>query len=56
MRSANRDDVQKIVRAASLMFFDLHLRKNNSSMENLTTSGLEKYLHGAIDSVEVRSK
>lgn len=56
MRSANRDDVQKVVRAASLMFFDLHLKQEQSTSEKLTTTGLENYLHGAIDSVEVRAK
>lgn len=56
IRSANRDDVQKVVRAASLMFFDLHLKQEQSTSEKLTTAGLENYLHGAIDSVEVRTK
>jgi predicted dienelactone hydrolase len=56
MRSANRNDVQRVVRAASLIFLNSHLRKENSSNEDLTTSVLEKYLRGAIDRVEVRSK
>ena len=56
IRSANREDVQPIVRAATLMFFNTHLKNDTSAAGNLTTSGLQKYLRGAVNSAEVRSR
>ncbi len=56
LRSANRNDVQKIVRAATLQFFDLHLKSDATAVRDLSTQGLQKYLQGVVDSVEVRSK
>lgn len=56
LRSANREDVQPLVRAATLLFFNTHLKADASSTGILTTNGLQMYLRGAIDSVEVRSK
>lgn len=56
IRSPNRNDVQKVVRAATLLFFDNHLKPNQIGMHELTTEGLRKYLHGMVDDVEVRSK
>jgi len=56
IRSANRNDVQKIVRASTLLFFDMHLKSNSTATSEPSTQGLQKYLQGAVDSVEVRSK
>jgi predicted dienelactone hydrolase len=56
LRSANREDVQPVVRAATLLFFNTCLKADASAAETLTTKGLQKYLRGAVDSVEVRSK
>lgn len=56
VRSANREDVQPIVRAATLLFFNTHLKGDTSAAGNLTTSGLQKYLRGAVNGAEVRSR
>ena len=56
LRSGNRQDVQPLVRAATLLFFNVHLKRDTSSEEALTTNALQGYLRGAVDSVEVRSK
>jgi hypothetical protein len=56
LRSANRGDVQPIVRAAALLFFNSSLKADSSAAGKLTTNGLQKYLRGAVDSVEVRGK
>lgn len=54
--SPNRSDVQSIVRAATLLFFQAHLKGDAAAATQLTTDGLKPYLHGKIDNVEVRSK
>jgi predicted dienelactone hydrolase len=54
--SPNRKDVSKIVRAASLMFFNYHLKNDQNSIYLLSTSGLTPYLSNVINGVEVRSK
>lgn len=56
LRSSNREDVQPLVRAATLLFFNAHLKADTSAAETLTTHSLQKYLRGAVNSVEVRSK
>ncbi len=56
IRSANREDVQPIVRAATLLFFNTYLKADTSVAGNLSTNGLQKYLRGAVDGVEVRSR
>lgn len=55
-RSANREDVQAVVRVASLSFFNTYLKADRLAAENLTTRGLQAYLRGNVDKVEVRSK
>jgi predicted dienelactone hydrolase len=54
--SPNRDDAQPIVRTATLLFFNAHLKADPAAAEKLTTDGLKPYLRGAVDSVEVRRK
>jgi len=56
IRSPNRNDVQRVVRAATLLFFDMHLKSKSTAASELSTQGLKKYLQGAVDSVEVRTK
>lgn len=56
LRSANRGDVQPIVRVATLLFFNTYLKADTSAAGNLTSNGLQKYLRGPVNSVEVRSK
>lgn len=54
--SSNRADVQTLVRAATLFFFNGCLKLDNSSEKILTTEGLKPYLREAVSSAEVRSK
>ncbi len=56
LRSANREDVQTVVRAATLAFFNTCLKADSLAAEKLSTRGLQTYLRGSVDSVEVRSK
>jgi predicted dienelactone hydrolase len=56
LRSANREDVQRVVRAATLLFFNAHLDPAAAGGDPLDTEGLQRYLRGAIDGVEVRSR
>jgi predicted dienelactone hydrolase len=54
--SPNRDSVQKVVRAASLLYFNYYLKGDTNALNMITTNGLEKYLSGKVSSVEVRNK
>jgi predicted dienelactone hydrolase len=54
--SPTRDDVQPIVRASTLLFFDLHLKGNAEPAKQLTSAALKPYLRGAVSTVEVLSK
>lgn len=54
--SATRPDVQRVVRAAILLFFNLHLKDFKSEEPFLTTDGLKPYLQGGIKSLEMRSR
>lgn len=56
LRSANREDVQPIVKVAAVSFFNAHLKGDSSAAGNLTTTALQKYLRGTVNSVEVRSR
>jgi predicted dienelactone hydrolase len=54
--SANRADVQKVVRAAGLLFFNSCLKKDPSATDNLTISGLKPYLGGAVSNLTFQRK
>ncbi|OGV39907.1 MAG: hypothetical protein A2020_15940 [Lentisphaerae bacterium GWF2_45_14] len=54
--SKTRPDVQRIVRAAMLLFFEAHLKSDSSAEKLLTTEGLSPYCHGQINKLELRSK
>ena len=54
--SSNRADVQTLVRAATLLFFNGCLKLDKSSEKLLTSEGLTQYLKGAITGAEVRRK
>ncbi|MFM7858451.1 MAG: alpha/beta hydrolase family protein [Flammeovirgaceae bacterium] len=56
MKSKNRKEVQKVVRAATLMFFNQHLKNDALSKNQINTDGLKPYLSGKVNAVEVRSK
>lgn len=56
MESSNRADVQTLVRASTLLFFNGCLKGDKSSEKILTTEGLTQYLKGAITGAEVRRK
>ena len=56
LSSDSRGDVQPIVRAATLLFFNDYLKADASAASLLTTRHLQKYLRGVVDSVEVRSR
>ena len=54
--SKTREDVQPIVRAATLAFLDLHLKGDAAAAARLTASGLNPYLRGSVDRVDVLVK
>ena len=56
MSSPTREDVQPIVRAATLLFFNANLKADSESAKRLTGDVLKPYLHGAVNHVEVLSK
>lgn len=53
---SGKDAVQKVVRPATLLFFNLHLKGDQSAEELLTEAGLKPYLSGSANKVEVRKK
>jgi predicted dienelactone hydrolase len=54
--SAARDDAQPVARAATLLFFRAHLRKEEPAMKLLTAEALRPYCRGKVDSLEVLEK
>ena len=54
--SSSREDVQPVVRAATLLFFNAYLKGDSSARKALTSAGLKPYLRGSVDTVEVMSK
>jgi predicted dienelactone hydrolase len=54
--SPTREDVQPVTRAATLLFFNAHLKGDTGAASNLTQAGLQPYLRGAVDHVEVLTK
>lgn len=54
--SRARADVQPVVRAATLLFFNAYLKGDASARKALTSDGLKPYLRGSVNTVEVLSK
>jgi len=54
--SPTRADVQPIVRAASLLFFDSQLRGSAEAAMRFTSDGLRPFLRGGVTGVKVRAK
>jgi hypothetical protein len=54
--SPTREDVQPVTRAATLLFFETHLRGDAEAGKRLTQAGLRPYLKGKINQVEVLAK
>lgn len=54
--SPTRDDVQPVTRAATLLFFDTHLKGDADAAKRLTQAGLRPYLKGKVNRVEVLQK
>jgi predicted dienelactone hydrolase len=54
--SPTREDVQPVVRAATLSFFDAHLKGLPDAAKQITSDALKPYLRGAVDHVEVQTK
>jgi predicted dienelactone hydrolase len=54
--SPTRNDVQPLTRAATLLFFNLHLKGDTEAANQLTENALKAYLRGAVPRVEVLSK
>jgi len=54
--SPTRADVQPVVRAAMLLFFDAHLRGAAEAEAKLTAAGLKPFLRGGVTDVEVLAK
>lgn len=51
-----RADVQPVVRAAMLLFFDAYLKGDATKKESLTVDALKPYLRGDVTSIEVLRK
>jgi predicted dienelactone hydrolase len=49
LRSGARDDVQPIVRAATLVFFNAYLKADAAARQSLTTTGLAPYSRGPFE-------
>jgi hypothetical protein len=45
-----------VTRAATLLFFDAHLKGDQEAVKRLTQDGLGPYLKGRINQVEVLAK
>jgi len=56
LRSNARDDVQPVVRAATLLFFNAYLKRDATAKKLLSAEGLRPYLRGSANSIEVSSK
>jgi predicted dienelactone hydrolase len=54
--SPTREDVQPLVRAATLLFFNAHLKADTEAARQLSVDALKSYLRGAVTKVEVLSK
>lgn len=54
--SRSRGDVQPVVRAATLAFFDICLKGDAGARSRLTREALSPYLRGRVDAIEVMSK
>jgi predicted dienelactone hydrolase len=54
--SRSRADAQPIVRAATLLFFDHHLRGNHADGTALSEAGLRPLLRGVVDQIEFLRK
>jgi predicted dienelactone hydrolase len=54
--SRTREEVQPAVRAATLCFFNAHLKGEPDAVTQITTEALKPYLRGTVDHVEVLSK
>jgi predicted dienelactone hydrolase len=54
--SAARDDVQPVVRAATLLFFNAYLKSDAAAKNSLSQEGLAPYLRGAVNAIEVMRK
>lgn len=55
-RSKVREDVQPVVKAATLLFFDAYLKGDTQAQQMLTAETLQPFLTGKIDKVEVQKK
>jgi hypothetical protein len=54
--SKSRDDAQPIVRAATLLFFESHLRDNKAADKALSTETLKPLLRGVVNDLELQRK
>ena len=54
--SPTREDVQPLVRAATLLFFNAHLKADAEAAKQITIGSLKPYLHGAVNDVKVLVK
>jgi predicted dienelactone hydrolase len=54
--SASRTEVQPLVRAATLIFFNAYLKGDPEARKSLSPDGLKPYWHGAAGAVEVAAK
>jgi predicted dienelactone hydrolase len=54
--SRSRRDAQPLVRAATLLFFDAHLRSSGKTEDTLSAKALRPLLRGAVDGMEILKK
>jgi predicted dienelactone hydrolase len=56
LKSSSRKDVQPVVRSATLLFFEAHLRGDKNADHALSTENLKPLLRGVVDNLELLRK
>ena len=56
VKSKNRKEVQKVVNATTLLFYNQYLKNDTSAKTLMNTNGIKPYLSGEVNDVEVRIK
>jgi len=56
INSKNRKEVEKVVRATTLLYLNKYLKNDNTASALISNNGLKPYLSGQVNSVEVRKK
>jgi predicted dienelactone hydrolase len=54
--SSSREDVQPVVRAATLLFFNAHLKADSGAFGTLSAASLQSFLRGTVNHLELLTK